>query len=361
MKILFYISTIRGGGAARVMTNIANAFSTKGYTVYFVTNFPDYHEYTLNGNIKRFNLEATENKQNVISKNIKRISALRIIIHNEKPDVSVSFMGENNFRLIMAAFGFATKSVVSVRNDPAKEYSSRFSKMIADFLYKRANGIVFQTEDARAAFPQKVQEKSRIIYNQVDERFYHQNENLGKYILACGRLSNQKNYPLLLMAFAELLKEFPEEQLRIYGEGTLKEELTTLTKELGIEQSVHFMGFSTDMVSIYRDAKFLVMTSDYEGMPNVILEALASSIPVISTDCPCGGPRMVIKNGVNGYLIPVGDIESLTTNMKRLLNNMEMLYNMKNNAYLSAQRFSSGNVFKMWENFILEVSSNRNR
>ena len=349
MKILFYISTIRGGGAARVMVNLANGMTEEGNDIVFVTNFPADHEYNLADGIVRNNLEKIENKGNVVVKNITRIRALRRVLKREKPDISIAFMGENNFRLILAACGLPTKTIVSVRNDPAQEYPNLFSKTLARTLYKKADGIVFQTKDAQLFFPDKVQQKSRIIFNQVDDSFFQENDCKGEYIIACGRLSRQKNYPMLINAFAEVLKDYPNEILRIYGEGVLKDDLKQLTRDLKIDHSVEFMGFSTNMVEVYRKAKFLVMTSDYEGMPNVMLEALASSVPVISTDCPCGGPRMIIKDGENGYLIPPGDVTALATAICMMLDSPQMVSSMRKKAREKAECFSPAKVLLEWE------------
>lgn len=337
------------------MVNIANGMIGVGKEVCFVTNFPADHEYSLENGIKRISLERTENRGGTLSKNISRIRALNKVLKSEKPDVSISFMGENNFRLLLASKGIRTKTIVSVRNDPEKEYSTSSSKILAKILYKKANGIVFQTEDAQKFFPEEIQRKSRIILNQVDEKFFQDNKGEGEYIIACGRLSRQKNYPMMIKAFAEVLKEWPNEILRIYGEGVLKEELVQLTQKLRIEDSVEFMGFSTDMIEAYQSAKFLVMTSDYEGMPNVMLEALASSVPVISTDCPCGGPKMIIKDGENGLLVPVGDVREMIKAMNRLLSKSTDLQLLRRGARRSAEKFRSENVRAEWTSYIKQI------
>ena len=353
MKVLFYISTIRGGGAARVMVNIANGLASNGHEVIFVTNFPANHEYELDGRIDRHILEAEESRSNALVKNLTRIKALKKIIRKNDPDVSIAFMRENNFRLMFASKGLRTKTVVSVRNDPAKEYPSKFSKMLAEYLYKKADGIVFQTEDAKKAFSSRVQEKSCIIFNQVDEKFFDDNPARGDYIAACGRLSKQKNYPMMLRGFAASVKTHPDEHLKIYGEGNLKEEMEGLARELGIQENVEFMGFSTDMKSVYKNAKLLVMTSDYEGMPNAVLEALASSVPVISTDCPCGGPKMIIEEGKNGYLVRTRDSEDFTAKLNAFLDlSDEQNRDMRNNAFQTGQKFSPPVILKDWTDML---------
>lgn len=354
MKILFYISNIRGGGAARVMTNIANAMAMEN-EIYFVTNFPDEHEYELNEKITRYNLEFIESKANSFKKNFCRITALRSVIKEISPSICMSFMGENNVRLIIASKGLKTKTIISVRNDPSKEYPSSKFRRMTDLIYRKANGIVFQTEDAKKYFSKDVQNNSQIIFNQVDSQFYQSNNRIGNYILACGRLSRQKDYPMMLEAFKLVLEEFPNEKLYIYGDGKLNDELEQYSKKIGINSSVYFMGYSNNMVENYADAKFLIVTSIYEGMPNVILEALASSLPVVSTDCPCGGPRMVIENGINGFLCPVGDAKTFANRMVYLLKNEKELIAMKENAHISANKFTGEHIIDDWKKYIERV------
>jgi len=352
MRILFYISTIRGGGAARVMANLANGFADGGNEVLFITNFPAEHEYSLNGGIRRFSLEQSESRAGAVSKNMKRILALRGLIKRHRPDVCVSFMRENNFRLIIAAAGLNTKTVVSVRNDPSKEYPDAVSRRLAELLYKRADGTVFQTEDARAFFSEPVQARSAIIFNQVDDRLFQTKDRVGEYILACGRLSKQKNYPMMLRAFALVLKKAPDEKLRIYGEGPLMDELRSYAGRLGLEQSVSFEGYCENMADVYAGAKLLLLSSDYEGIPNTMLEAMASSVPVIATDCPCGGPAMVIKDGVNGYLSDVGREDMFADRVLLALSN---LCELSIGACKTSQSFRGDVVLKKWNDYIRAV------
>ena len=354
MRVLFYISTICGGGAARVMVNLANEFAVDN-EVHFVTNFLSEHEYVLNKKVHRHSIEQSESNNNVVRKNITRIRILRKLIKNIEPNISVAFMRENNFRLIFAARCLQPKTLIYIRNDPAREYAGWLSRNMADILFKKADGVVFQTEEAQKFFSSKIQKKSRIIFNQVDSKFYQMINEPGKHMIACGRLSKQKNYTMMLEAFKLVLEQYPDEKLHIYGEGDLKDELQQYAKILGIEASVRFMGFSENMVRNYRSAKLLLMTSDYEGMPNVILEALASSVPVVSTDCPCGGPRMVIENGVNGFLNKTGDVQMFADSIIYLLSHVNELNSMKEKAYYSAKQFAGERVMKEWNNYIAQI------
>ena len=126
-----------------------------------------------------------------------------------------------------------------------------------------------------------------------------------------------------------------------------------LARELGIQENVEFMGFSTDMKSVYKNAKLLVMTSDYEGMPNAVLEALASSVPVISTDCPCGGPKMIIEEGKNGYLVRTRDPEDFMAKLNAFLDlSDEQNRDMRTNAFQTGQKFSPPVILKDWTDML---------
>ena len=222
MKLLFYISTIRGGGAARVMTNLANQFVLDGNKVYFVTNFPTEEEYFLENEIIRYSLEAAESKQNPLVKNYKRILALRGIIKINMPDIVISFMHDNDVRAYAATRGLQTKLLLSVRNDPNKLYKAKLKEKIGRYVYGHADAVVFQTEDAKAWFGM-IKGKAKIIYNQVAPVFYQvtRNEKECKDIVTTGKFMLQKNHRMLMQAFCMIAEEI-DANLIIYGDGKLR-------------------------------------------------------------------------------------------------------------------------------------------
>ena len=129
-------------------------------------------------------------------------------------------MEEPNFRAILATRGLPVKTLISVRNDPNKEYAGRLGTFVGKALLPMADGCVFQTREAQAWFPEKLQKKSKIIYNAVKEDFYHiERKPNHEEIVTCGRLTEQKNHAMLIAAFAEVAKQRPNATLRIYGEG----------------------------------------------------------------------------------------------------------------------------------------------
>lgn len=328
-KIMFYINAIHDGGAERVMVNLAKYFSEAGYDTSLVTSFRDKWEYPLSETVKRITLEEQEIKQSRLMRNLSRISKLRKICKEEKPDILVSFMEEPNFRAILATRGLPVKTLVSVRNDPNKEYAGRLGALVGKVLLPMADGCVFQTKDAQKWFPKKLQKKSRIIYNAVKEEFYHieRKPNRGE-IVTCGRLTEQKNHAMLIAAFAEVVKQHPYATLKIYGEGALREALQEQIDAAGLSGKVFLMGATNDVGKALQTADLFVLSSDYEGMPNALMEAMAVGVPCVSTDCPCGGPRELFDGKENDCLIQVGDkmglaetIESILSNKNRLVQN----------------------------------------
>src|SRR6056297_471953 len=225
MKILFYIGTITStGGAERVLTNLANEFSKiKNYEVLFAENFYSDKGYPINKNILRFSFEKIESKKNFLIKNLKRVYLLRKLVRHEQPNVLITFMNENNCRAIVATLGLKTRVVISVRNDPNYECGRGLKGLISKLLYRFADGIVFQTEDAKHWFPESIQKKSRIILNQVDKSFYNvEYEETRKDIVTTGRFALQKNHKMLIKAFAKIADSI-EDNLIIFGDGDLRE------------------------------------------------------------------------------------------------------------------------------------------
>lgn len=357
-KILFYINTIHYGGAERVMVNLANKFSNQGYEVVLVTSFYAKEEYILNNKVKRLSLEDKDLKQSFIKKNFSRTFKLRKICKGEKPDIVISFMAEANFRAIVATMFLNIKTLISVRNDPNKEYPNMLYKVMAKILYPLASGCVFQTEDAKKWFPKRIQKKSKIILNHVDEKFYKVKfEGEKKDIITVGRLEPQKNHKLLIEAFSQIADEFPNENLIIYGDGSQKQNLKELTKKLGIEERVVFMGTCIDIQEKIKNAKLFVLSSNYEGLPNVVMEAMTLGIPVISTDCPCGGPRMLIENDKNGVLVSVDNVDEMSDAIRSVLGNLTFADSLSYNAKITSKKFEPNKVFKVWKNYVDEIIS----
>lgn len=357
-KILFYINSICYGGAERVIVNLANMFSENGYKVILVTSFFEQEEYQLSGNVKRLSLETQKSFKSFIKRNLYRTKMIRKICKRERPEIVVSFMAEANFRAIISTRGLNIKTAISIRNDPVKEYPNWLFKLTAKLLYPMADGVIFQTTDAQKWFSKRIQSKSKIILNQVDQKFYDTNfVGERKNIVSVGRLEKQKNYELLIKAFNLIESKVPNEELLIYGNGTEKNQLSKLINDLGLNKRVKLMGTSLDIQEKIKNAKLFVLSSNYEGLPNVVMESMALGIPVISTDCPCGGPNMIINNGENGILVSVNNVKELANAMLSTLTKNELLDYLSKNEKEYAEKFKPNVIYKQWEEYLAKIAN----
>ena len=351
MKVLFYINAIHQGGAERVISNLATQFSNNGHEVVLLTSFKADWEYSVGEKVKRISL--FENKiKGAIKRNFLLVKGLRKQIKEFKPDAVVSFMGEPNIRAIIATIGLKCKVFLSVRTDPNNEYSGVFNRFLAKTLFKKADGMIFQTEDAKSWFPKKIQDKSKVIYNQVDGKFFEDSTlPNGKNIVTAGRLSEVKCHDLLIKAYSKICDKI-DGNLIIYGDGILKDELQSLINSLNIQDRVVLAGQTSDVVSAYKKAGVFVLSSRVEGMPNALLEAMAIGLPCISTDCPCGGPKAVLSDG-NGILVPVGDEDAMASAILSLYSDNALRLKLSLKAKEKAKEFSPSVVYKEWEDFVL--------
>lgn len=354
-KFLFYINALNGGGAERVMSNLSSQFADKGYEVLFATSYPADGEYELNKKIKRFNLESENITCSKVKRNYVRIKRLRQICKRENPEVLVAFMAEPNVRAIIATIGLETKTIISVRNDPEKEYSGRLMNFVGKYILPMADGCVFQTEDAKMWFPKKLQNKSTIIFNAVKREFFEAKRNpVGGLVVTCGRLEEQKNHKLLIKAFSNVVRKIPNAKLQIYGDGSLKETLQQLIDSSGLHDFVKLMGQTSDVVKALEKADVFVLPSLYEGMPNALMEAMAVGVPCIATDCPCGGARMLLNDN-NGILIKNNNIDELTNAIEQLIKDDYKKETLSNKCIETVSEFKAENIFLKWREYIEKV------
>ena len=213
--------------------------------------------------------------------------------------------------------------------------------------------MVCQTPDVMQQFPDKLRKKSVVIPNPVSEQLPEPYTGLKKKkIVSVGRFTDQKNFPMLINAFAEFHREYPEYELFIYGKGPKEDEIKNLVKKKRIESSVHFPGFVDDIIDEIKDAEIYVSSSNFEGISNSMIEAMAMGLAVICTDCPVGGARLMIENGVNGILIPVGDVNKLFEQIKRLAMISEIRYQLGINAINVRKNYSVDEIATRWINLI---------
>lgn len=359
MKIAFYINAIHEGGAERVMVNLANDFVNRGDELILITSFRDDWEYHYSDKIKRYVLEENPTLSSKIKRNIIRVIELRKILKNEKPDCLVSFMAEPNYRAIVASLGLDNKVLISVRNDPEKEYSGIIGRFLGKNLLPLADGCVFQTKEAQEWFPRELQKKSKIIYNAVKDDFFNIKRNVEENtVVTCGRLEKQKNHEMLIDSFDLVLTSYPDARLLIYGEGSLRDELQNLIDSKGLSNNITLCGNTDNVPKVLSKAEIFVLSSNYEGMPNSLMEALAVGVPCISTDCPCGGPKMLIDNNYNGILISIGDRDELKNSILYLLRNKEIANNIGCRSKINSLKYKYNIINKEWHEYMSDTIDN---
>ena len=355
MKIMFNTSSMGKGGAERVISILANEL-IKENDVSILVNTKENQAYTLNEKIKLLELDEKYNPI-ALFRNIKRIWTSYKILNKEQPDIIISFLPIPSYRILFLRKLIKIPTIISDRNDPNMEYHSFISKFLMKRLYPKADGFVFQTEEQKEFFNKDIQNKSVIIYNPIKDEFLNTNKETQKEdtIISVGRLAEQKNQKMLIEAFSKIANEYPSYKLKIFGAGPLEEKLKRQIEELKLSDRILLCGVCDDIKTELEKAKIFVLSSDYEGMPNALIEAMAVGLPVISTNCPCGGPKELIGNEKNGLLIEVGNVENLTKKMKYLIENQEDAVRMGKNAETIKEKLNSINILKQWKTYIEEM------
>jgi len=302
-----------------------------------------------------------DEKSNRLSKILIRLKYLRAFIKSEKPDIMIAFDRNANYRALLASMGTVTPVIISVRNPPQIYYSSMINRIIVALLFPRAAGCVFQTSGQRDFFAKKIQRKSRIILNPLHEKYLGISppSERKKEIVNSSRLEGYKNQAGIINAFIRLHHDYPDYILKIYGgdhgDGT-KEILEGIISKHKAGDYVKLMGASDSLEKDIVNASIYVFNSDREGLPNVLMEAMALGLPVISTDCPCGGPAALINDGVSGLLIPVGDEEALCNALRRLLDNPQYAESLGREARKIGEVCNINTITAQWLDYIRCIS-----
>ena len=331
-RLCFVIPSMRRGGAERVMSILLNSSIEKGYNVTLILLSDNSVDYEISPLVNVVNIPDLMIERKGI-KALNRLRALRKAILVTEPDLVISFLTTCNIYVAMALKGTKIPFIVSERNDPTKDCPSKIKRFVRNHCYKCANGVIFQTEDARKHFSKKITDGSVIIPNPVKSGLpFASIDDAENVVVAAARLTEQKNYPMLLRAFKIFLKNHANYTLKIFGDGEKREELVALLVELGISDKVSFEGNVSDLHERIKTAKMFVLSSDYEGISNSLLEAMAMGLPVVSTDCPCGGSAMLIEDGKSGFLTPVGDELAFVGAMSKIADSLDVAYGLSENA-----------------------------
>jgi len=356
MKILFFIPSLGSGGAERVISNLSNEFVLRDHEVTVALTFRDRRIYPISDKIKVIPIQNYQPGTKTMSEPL-RILAIRRIIKENKPDCVISFIVGTNIDVCIASLGLKIPLIISERNDPHNELvGKKIKSLMRRLFYSRADALVLLTEDMKDFYPKKQRERSLIILNPVTtdlpEKYEGERE---KKIVSVGRLTKEKNHQMLIDAFALAGLKERGYRLEIYGEGPYEAELKKKIEEKGLEDSVTLMGFSENVYECIKNAAIFVLPSDYEGLPNALLEAMCMGIPSVSTDSPIGGPKTLITNEENGLLVPVGNTEKTAEALLAMVNSPEKAKQMGENAYLLKEKFAVKNIATQWLELIDKI------
>ena len=352
--IAFYIGSLSKGGAERVMTNLAAYFHSQDFRVYLVTKEIDESgEYEVPQGVTRImaDIEGDEISKSRVKNLFARIGKLKKIWKEIKPDVIISFIRKNNLMAIASSRGLHIPVAVSIRSNPARELKGRIFKPLSFFMFRFADGIILQTTQAARFMPSYLQKKIVIMPNSLAEQFMHV-EHIGvrrQEIVTVGRIDDNKNQLMLLKAFKSLEDDYPDWTLKLYGDGNQRK----AWEEEYADDRIIFAGQVSDVPKHIKDAAIFVLPSKQEGMPNALIEAMAMGLACISTDCPCGGPADIIKQDVNGILIPVDDVEALTLRLKGLMEDENKRNALGREAVKITDRLAPDKVNEEWKQYVL--------
>ena len=372
-KILFVIYSLPSGGAERVMSVMANYWAERKWDIKLLTienRAGDFYE--LNPAIDRINLELGEDAHSFldgIKNNYHHIKAIRKVYKQHQPDCIISFMDTTNILAILAATGINIPVIVSERINPnAFSIGTAWNKL-RSWVYPHTSSLVVQTDDI-ADWGRKFIDPAKvdIIPNPVwinDSDLEADSNTLDLpmlinddtfLIFAMGRLNHQKGFDTLIKAFKQSNLVNQNSHLIILGEGELRFELEQLISEQELEQNVHLPGRVAKPHPLIKNADIFVLSSRYEGFPNVLVEAMAIGCAVISTDCP-SGPSVIIEDEVNGLLVPVDDVNLLADKLKDLFKDSAKREILSRNAIKVRETYSIESVMGQWESVIKRVCS----
>ena len=350
MKIAF-IAYLHGfGGAQRQIINVANAMRRKGHRVVLIS---------LSGNRDCYGVDPTVKKYYVrdcgvgLLKIINRYRGLKKLLRKNKPDVVVNFWFQSTYLTAFMKRKMRYKIVYSERSDPNDKQYHGLLGVIRKLILGKIDGFVFQTNAAKEFFNEDVQRRSVIIPNAVSVHLQRRNNlKKEKKIVTVGRLHEQKNMPLLIRSFAEISGKFPEYRLHIYGDGELRVQLQNMVNEMGLKNKVCLCGATEDVHDKIVDAEIFVLSSNYEGMPNALLEAMRLGLPCISTDWKPGGIIDIIKNGDDGIVVPCDNVKELSSAMARLINDKQLMKRLSRNALNSSKRYDPEVIYSLWDVYL---------
>ncbi|HLO69040.1 MAG TPA: glycosyltransferase family 4 protein [Holophaga sp.] len=345
---------MQSGGAQRVMSILANAWAAQGREVSLLTlEGPGSRPFfPLDSRVRYIPLGLSSQSIGLaqkVSNNAARLRRLRRELRGIRPDLLLSFIDRTNVLALFGCTGLGFPVVVSERVDPASYDIGRIWNLLRMLSYPLAASIVVQVASIRSFFPSFLRKRIHVIPNPVlpPGPDLPAAETRPR-IIGAGRLTSYKGFDLLLEAFARVANRHPEWRLDLLGEGPERSALEAQARELGLGGRVRLMGNRSDITAQMRGADIFVLSSRAEGFPNVLCEAMAAGVAVVSFDCPTG-PSDILRPGVDGLLVPLADVPGLAEALDRLMGSSELRRDLAARAPEILERFGESSILEQWE------------
>lgn len=347
-QIVFVLGSMLRGGAEKVISLLANHYAELGWQVDIIVILHSGIGYTLDPSIRVIEIHTDESVPR-ICRAPKWIRGIRNFIRQNDSYIIVSFGSRINVIVLLASIGLKRHIIISERNDPRHDNRGWIGDMMTKILYPFASKIIFQTKSEKSYFSKRIQKKGVIILNPISVEVYVHELQIGK-IVNIGKLQPQKNHAMLINAFAKVHQVHPEFILHIFGEGELQSQLEMQIHVLGLDGSVLLRGNLKNIHEEIADAQMFILSSDFEGLSNALLEAMMMGLPCISTDY--AGSDEVITHEENGLLVPIGDADQMAAAIEKLIRDDTLANRLAINAKRSSARFNKDSVLEMWDQVI---------
>ena len=361
MRLTIFSPGFRTGGTERAVVNMANHWDSQGHSITILT--PDDGStqslFSIAPSIQHIPLNILYPSHGIWGKAynlVKRLHHIRTTIRETTPDGVISFIDTTNIRTILATRLSGIPVIVSERTDPALHPISPLWNFMRNISYPLADAIVVQTQGAKQRFHTRIKNKTVIIPNPVITPLSANTmQKDSKNIVCLTRLSPEKAPLTMLRAFIRIASKFPEWTLTFVGDGILAEQLKRKVVEHNLEERVIFAGWQKDVGSWLCKAEIITLTSQYEGFPNSLCEGMAHGLPAISTATI--GASDVIRHGVDGLLVKVGDDKVFAEALSLLLGNSQLRKEMSARAIEVLDRFGVNHIMTQWDALLTRLTS----
>ncbi len=363
MKITLVIASLGAGGAERVLTLLAAGFVARGHEITVITLDRQVNDfYSLPKAIRRVSLDAFQESGGLIPAlrhNTERLRKLRSSIRLSDPGCVISFCTETNVLTLLSLLGANVRVIVTEHCDPTRFKVGAAWNLLRYMTYNLSFKVASVSKGVSNGFRWLPRKRNIVIYNPIvitESSDHSSPETDGldatrKWLVSMGRLADQKGFDILINAYSRIAADFPDWQLIIIGDGELHEKLSRLIFELGQTRNILLVGRLKNPFAVLKQARIFVMASRFEGFPMAHGEALLCGVPVIATNCP-SGPNELIRDGVDGVLVPVEDVDTLSITMKDLMVDKDKRKCLTGNAQDVGNRFSLDKILGNWEDVI---------